>query len=191
MPEIKRTRLRTRQDLMGDTRESAATLLRTVSRFPDDVWLQPTDPAGWTIRDHVAHVIWWDIATIAQMRDGITQQAALGISDIDWSTGIDAINAIIRAKSIDATPDDVRTRWQQTQDELQELLASWPERTYQAPAREKGFVDEGDVRLIDVLTDYLGGHYREHLAYITAIADQRLIDLDSVSLDSGSPDAMP
>lgn len=180
MPDIKRTRLRTKQDLIADTRESANALIRAADMLPDEVWMSPTDSAGWTIRDHVAHVVWWDVATIAQMRDGITQQAALDISDIVWSRGIDAINEIIRAKSSEATPDDVRASWKTTQDDLLSLLASWLERTYQAPAREKGFEDEGEVRLIDVLADYLGGHYREHLAYIEAIASQRLIDLDAV-----------
>ncbi|MGB3331082.1 MAG: DinB family protein [Thermomicrobiales bacterium] len=180
MAENKRTRLRTRQDLIADTREAATAFFRYAERQPDEIWLEPTDAAGWNLRDHVAHVAWWDISDIARMRDGASQPRTLGISDATWSKGIDPINEAIRAKTVDASPDAVRTLWRDTQAELFALLESWPEKRYQAPAREVGFEDEGETRLIDVLGDLLGEHYREHLGYITAIASQRLIDLDAV-----------
>jgi uncharacterized protein (TIGR03083 family) len=180
MAEIKRTRLRTRQDLIADSREAATALARYVDLLPDEVWLEPTDAAGWTIRDHVAHVAWWDISDVARMRDGTAQRETLGVSEATWSKGIDAINEVIRAKTMDASPDEVRALWRDSQDALFALLESYPEKQYQAPAREVGFEDEGEVRLIDVLADFLGSHYREHLGYITAIASQRLVDLDAV-----------
>jgi len=180
MPDIKRTRLRTKQDLIADAQAAADALFRYAERLPDELWLEPADAAGWNVRDHIAHVAWWDRADVAQMRDGAAQQATLGVSDVTWSRGIDAINEAIRAKTIEASPEDVRALWRQSQAELLALLASFPEKQYQAPAREVGFVDEGEVRLIDVLADYLGGHYREHLGYVTAIAQQRLVDLNAV-----------
>lgn len=180
MPEIKRTRLRTKQDLIADTRTSANALFRYAEKLPDEVWLEPTDAAGWTIRDHIAHVAWWDISDVARMRDGTAQPVTLAVSDVEWSKGIDAINEVIRARTIDASPAAVRTLWQESQSALLTLLASFPERQYQDPAREVGFTDEGEVRLIDVLTDLLGVHYREHLGYVTAIAEQRLVDLDAI-----------
>lgn len=180
MPEIKRTRLRTKQDLIADTRDAANALARYVDLLPDEVWLEPADAAGWTIRDHVAHVAWWDISDVARMRDGIAQPETLGISEATWSKGIDAINERIRAKTDNASPDEVRALWRQSQDDLFALLESYPEKQYQAPAREVGFEDEGETRLIDVLPDLLGSHYRQHLGYITAIASQRLVDLDAV-----------
>lgn len=180
MPEIKRTRLRTKQDLIADARATATALFRYAELQPDEIWLEPTDAAGWNLRDHIAHVAWWDKADVAQMRDGASEQVVLGVSDAVWSKGVDAINEVIRARTIDASPDEVRALWQESQADLFALLASWPERQYQAPAREVGFVDEGEVRLIDVLTDLLGKHYREHLGYITAIARKGLVDLDAI-----------
>ncbi|MGC4105330.1 MAG: DinB family protein [Thermomicrobiales bacterium] len=180
MAEIKRTRLRTKQDLIADSREAANALFRYADLLPDEVWLEPTDAAGWNLRDHIAHVAWWDISDIARMRDGVPQRETLAISEVDWSKGIDTINEGIRTKTIAASPDDVRTLWRATQADLFTLLESYPEKQYQAPAREVGFEDEGEIRLIDVLADFLGSHYREHLGYITEIANQRLVDLDAI-----------
>jgi len=180
MAEIRRTRLRTKHDLLADTREAATTLARYVDLLPDEVWLEPADPAGWTIRDHVAHVAWWDLADVARMRDGTPQRDTLGVPEATWTRGIDAINEVIRAKTLTAPPDEVRALWRQSQDAVFTLLEAYPEKQYQAPAREVGFEDEGETRLIDVLADFLGAHYREHLGYITAIAAQRLVDLDAV-----------
>ncbi|MGC4192864.1 MAG: DinB family protein [Thermomicrobiales bacterium] len=180
MPNIKRTRLRTKQDLIADSRASSTALARYVDLLPDEVWLEPTDAAGWNIRDHVAHVAWWDRADIARMRDHAIQREFLGIDEVTWSKGIDAINEAIRARTLDASPDEVRQVWRKSQDELVALLESLSEQQYRAPARELGFEDEGETRLIDTLADYLGSHYREHLGYIQAIAAQRLVDLDAI-----------
>ena len=180
MPDIKRTRLRTKQDLIADTRDAATALTRYTDLLPDELWLEPADPAGWTIRDHLAHVAWWDLADVARMRDGTPQPHTLGVPEATWTRGIDAINEVIRAKTQDASPDEVRTLWRQSQHAVFALLEAYPEKQYQAPARKVGFTDEGETRLIDVLADVLGAHYREHLGYITTLAEQRLIDLDAV-----------
>lgn len=180
VPEIKRTRLRTKKDLIADSREAADALFRYAERLPDELWLAPADAAGWNVRDHIAHVAWWDRAAVAQMRDGTAQQEALGVSDVTWSRGIDAINEAIRARTIDVSPQDVRALWRASQDDLLALLESFSEKRYQAPAREAGFVDEGEVRLIDVLADLLGGHYREHLAYVRAIAGPEPVEFDVI-----------
>ncbi len=137
----------------------------------NDQWVTPVDPAGWSAKDHVAHVTVWDQAVIEQLRNKTSPQQTLRVPDDIWANGADAINEALRQRTIDDPVESVKARRDQVWIEFLATLSSMSEEDLAGPGNEFHLEQDGKP-LLEVLVGWQGGHYDHHGEYIAAIVEQ-------------------
>jgi hypothetical protein len=130
--------------------------------LPDAVWLAPVDAAGWSVRDHVAHVVSWIRAETALLSNGTPLPASMGMPIEIWNSGdFDAQNAWIRQSNLDATPAKIRAERDRAFPVLVEVVAGMSDDDLAKPARESG-LEASDRPLLEVMTENYGLHFDDH-----------------------------
>jgi len=141
-----------------------------VDALPDDLWTGPIDTAGWTVKDHVAHVSAWDDSLVRLLTNGTPRPKSLRVSAAAWTGGYGPANEEIRQHTRHDSIQIVRIARNRTWAEVQMLLAHFSDHDLQQPATRFGL--EGDRgSLFDKLADDLGVHYDQHLCWIRAIVE--------------------
>ena len=157
--------------LLAHTREAWTEFLIGTNGLTPVQWTANTDPAGWTVKDHVAHVTAWDLAVIDLLDGGAPIQSSLGVSDAAWTSGsFDPINEEIRQRHIDQSVDAVKAQRDTVHARLVTLLEGYKDKDLDAPKVIAG-LSNGEKPLKFEFYEYFPKHYREHLGYITAILD--------------------
>ena len=59
-----------KMELLAFMQDQWNGFVRASDALPDNVWLTTADAAGWSIRDHVGHVMVWTRAEIPLLTDG-------------------------------------------------------------------------------------------------------------------------
>jgi uncharacterized protein (TIGR03083 family) len=93
-------------DWMTAAEEEYRRLGLLLDDLADDEWLLPTDCAGWTVHDVVAHLV--GAAESTARIPELVRQAWHGRRLRDGGPLIDGINAVQVRERADATPDDLR-----------------------------------------------------------------------------------
>ena len=137
--------------------------------LPDVEWTTNTDPAGWTVKDHVVHVTAWDEADIAVTFQGVTKQQALSLSDDAWmSLDWDMMNAEIRDHHLGDSVAQVRANQQPVFEQILSIIEGFSDQEL-ASFMEVPGLSRGEHPLRDDLYHNFPYHYREHLGYIQQI----------------------
>ena len=156
--------------LVRHTVDAWVQLTACVDALPDDLWTGPTDAAGWTVKDHVAHVTAWDASLVRLLTDGTPRPESLRVSAAAWAGGYGPVNEEIRQQGRHDSVDDVRTARDRTWRDVRALIARFSEDDLRQPATRFGL--EGDRgSLFDKLVDDLSTHYAQHLSCIQAIVE--------------------
>ena len=135
-----------------------------------DDWTRWTDANGWTVKDHVAHVIDWDAAWNSQATGGRSQREWLDVPDDVWEQGVDAINATLRDRSQDLTPAQVRANLDARIAESRHNLDTID---LLQEARVLGLARPDDDRsMIRAFIDDQAEHFEEHHRYMDRIVDE-------------------
>ena len=163
----------TKQELLVFTIASWQDLIADLDRLSDAQWTDPQDAAGWSIKDHVAHITQWDRAVIGQLRDGIPMQQSLGVTDADWGPAdFTAINETVRQTTLHDSVATVIADRDATWQALLALLQGMSDDQFAAPVMASGLA-VGDTELtgsvLEELVQSLGIHYADHRQYIAAI----------------------
>jgi hypothetical protein len=170
-----RSPIATKQDLIDDTTGTWDAFVAHVDGLTDDQWTGPKDAAGWSVKDHVSHVTKWDRAVIERLRGGARLRDTLGISEGAWvAEGFDPMNEEIRWLAVADSVQAVKAERDATWNEVVSLLGALDEDLLARPGAEVGLqVGERPLPepVLQVLGDYLGEHYREHLGYVRAIVE--------------------
>ena len=165
----------TKQDLVAHTTTAWNALVGYVDGLPSEQWTGPKDAAGWSVKDHISHVTLWDRAVIAALRHQVPMQETLGISETAWSAGsFDPMNEEIRHLAVGESVDRVKADRDATWSDLVTLIDELSEEQLTRSGTEAGLaVGSGplDEPVLQVLMDYWGGHYGEHLHDIQAIVE--------------------
>ena len=144
-------------------------------RLTAEQWAGPRDAAGWSVKDHVSHVTQWDRAVIAALRNQVPMRETLGISETAWTAGsFDPMNEEIRHLADTDGVDRVKADRDATWTDLVALMGELSEEQLGQSGAEAGLaVGTGplDEPVLEVLADYWGAHYAEHLQDIQAIVD--------------------
>jgi hypothetical protein len=163
----------TKQELIAYTTTAWQSFVTYVDRLPIAQWIGPKDAAGWSVRDHVAHVTQWDRAVIAALRDQAPMREYLGVSESAWAaSSLDPMNEEIRRRADSETVDQVKAERDDTWHELVAIMDELGEEQLSRPGGEAGLaVGTGPLTdpVVKVLVNYWGDHYAEHLADIKAI----------------------
>jgi hypothetical protein len=138
----------------------------------DAQWSGLTDAAGWSVKDHVAHIVGWVRAEIALLQFRTPLQQSAGISDAVWASGdYDAMNEEARQQTITDSPAAIRAERDRVFRKLTEVVSQFSDEDLARPAIEFGLEEPGKT-LLKVLTEYHGDHFEEHRGYIANIAAQ-------------------
>lgn len=120
---------------------------------PTDQLEQPMTPGGWSLRDLLAHILWYQQEGLALCRDGAARTPEM------WEHSIDEINAEIVAAAQTMSGVDAMAAWRATFQELYDLVdendEAWLAGTVAYPHMKPV------TRLEQVQMDTVG-HYREH-----------------------------
>jgi hypothetical protein len=140
--------------------------------LPDAVWEGPTDAAGWTVKDHVAHVVLWDESLVGLVRDRVPRRETLNVSDLAWNAGgYDLMNEEIRFQTERDPVSTVKARRDAGWQEIEALVASFTDEDLQRPASAFGLMYGSNGTLLETLVDDLGVHYDQHHQYIRSIVE--------------------
>ena len=161
----------TREVLLQEIDESWDKLMSFVDSLTEAQLTQPTDPAGWTVKDHLIHLAVWEKAALGLL-DGKTKRDVLDIAPEVWEQGDDPINAVLQERYQDMPLDEVlKTLRDQHETTVQRLTAmteadlQLPYRHYQPNSTEERPIIlwmDGDTSL----------HYLEHIPWMAKIAEQ-------------------
>lgn len=151
-------------------------LIADLDRLSDAAWIEPKDAAGWSVKDHVAHITQWDRALTGQLRDGTPMQQTLGVADAAWGPAdFTAINESIRQTTLNDSVATVIADRDATWAELLALLHGMSDEHLAAPVSESGLA-VGNTQLagsvLDELVQILGVHYADHQQYIRAMLQE-------------------
>lgn len=103
-------------------------LEQAVAGWSDEQLTVPRDAAGWSAKDHLAHLAAWERSMLVLLRDRQPQHVGLGVDQALFeSHDIDAINAAIYAQVRDQPLAEVETERQRVHQEMRALLEALPE----------------------------------------------------------------
>ncbi len=154
------------------TRSRWDAFVNYTDSLPDDVWEGPTDAAGWTVKDHVAHVVLWDESLVALIRHRVPRRETLKVSDLAWNAGgYDLMNEEIRFHTERDPVATVKARREAGWREVEALIASFSDQDLLRPGSAFGLMYGDNETLLETLVDDLGVHYDQHHEYIRAIVE--------------------
>lgn len=157
-------------DLRARIERAWDALETQVAAYPEDVLTGPSGEAGWSIKDHLAHLTAWEAGVVGIIRDGVTQDVTMSVDRAVWDAGdLDAVNERIRVQTADAPLAEVLAARQATH---RELLAAL--RTLTAERLGERWTDgTGDAQdaptILQKVTGNTVEHYPEHAQWIAAI----------------------
>ena len=174
----------TKQDLIAYTTSEWDALVAFVDGLTDEQWTGPKDEAGWSVKDHVSHLTQWDRAVIELLRNNAPLQGTLGISAAAWTAGsYDPMNEEIRHLAVNDLVHKVKADRDATWTNLVSLMSDLSEELLARPGAEvglaigettlcpRGIIYAASEPLLQVLVDYWGASYGEHLRYIKTIVE--------------------
>lgn len=141
----------------------------TLGEADDTELTTKTDAAGWSGKDHLAHLAAWANSALVMVRDGRPQWAGLGVEQKLYDAGnIDEINEVVRQQSVDLSLKKVTAQLTGIHQELIRVVDALSDRELMRPC--SSFVDGGqDIEMMQKLNGNGPDHYDEHRAYIIAI----------------------
>lgn len=135
----------------------------------------PTDDAGWTIKDHIAHVTAWQSGITAVLQ-GRPRFEGMGVAEEDMELDdTDAFNARLHDAVASVPVEDVVEEAQLKHEGFMMELEALPEEAVRWSLEKyaPGVNADGQKRTAgDWFWDNSGGHFQEHLECIRAILDE-------------------
>ncbi|MBK8024419.1 MAG: ClbS/DfsB family four-helix bundle protein [Chloroflexi bacterium] len=159
----------TKTELLLKLEDGWDTFMGLIRRMDDAVLTGPADDAGWTIRDHIAHLAVWEDGIGALLnRESRTER--MGIEESAWATGVDHINAVIQQRYKDVPLARVLEMFEEIHHELIAVLQTLSDEDLQRPYNTFAPESKRDDPVVVAIVDNSYGHYEEHTPWIQAIA---------------------
>lgn len=156
-------------------RDAWAQLQEILDSLTEAQMTERTDQVGWTVKDHVAHLVTWEQGIIALLKHE-PRYPAIGLDmAVVADRDEDELNQILRAQHASATLPEVRDRLRETHEKLVGVIASLgPDdllKTYSQYQPDELGDDSGEPVLRWVIGNS-GGHYLEHLPWIKQLSGE-------------------
>ncbi|MBE0691193.1 MAG: ClbS/DfsB family four-helix bundle protein, partial [Anaerolineae bacterium] len=141
-----------------------------LATLSDEQRTQRTDAAGWTVKDHVSHIVMWE-DTINALLDHKARAAHLNIDEATWKSGdFDKINAILQQRYQAMSWDEVMRMLHDVHRQFLTKLSALSDDDLHTSY--KAFQPEAtnDLPIIQWITGNSYEHYEEHIPWMQAIA---------------------
>ncbi len=162
-----------KEELLENIDRSWRGLQAAAGRYRDEQF-EVRDLAGWSAKDHLAHVAMWERSTLELLRDGRSQYVTLGIErelvESREETKFEKINAILHARSADWSLSRVKT-----DDVHRALIALLDSMPAEELARPWSALEPGthETPILLTLDQDCTGHYDEHRLWIEELIGAR------------------
>lgn len=159
----------TTSDLMPALDTEWNALKRLVEQSRDADLTGKTDAAGWSSKDHLAHLATWAHSVVRMVREGTPRWEGLGISKAVYETpGWDEKNEIIRQATRDLPLDEVMRRLEDIQRDIVGIVEGMSDEELNRSLADFAEGGEGES-LIRRIVGTFPDHYEEHRIYIEYI----------------------
>lgn len=160
-----------REELLAYMQHQWDAFVRASDSLPDDVWLSAKNADGWSIRDHVGHVMLWTQAELPLLTNGTPIPQNAGIPDDVWnSPDNNAVNEWFRTKLQTMSPAEIRAQRDRDFPKLVEAVSTFSDEDLQNPARVSG-LEDSDRPLLLVMSENYGLHFDDHRNQIETLGD--------------------
>ena len=148
--------------------DNVDTFLSTLS---DAQITQPTDAAGWTVKDHVIHMAVWEDG-LTGFLDKQDRRAYMGIDEAIWKPdNDDPINDVIYQRNKDLSWAEVQQKRQEVHTKLLKQIEAMSDETLQGAYG----VFNPNSQSERPITNYISGatilHYADHIPWMAAIVE--------------------
>ncbi|QPC82638.1 ClbS/DfsB family four-helix bundle protein [Phototrophicus methaneseepsis] len=160
------------RQLQQEMDEGLTRFLDFLDQYSDEELVTPTDAAGWTIRDHVAHLAVWADGIVGLLQ-GEDRWSRMGLPpEIAAEHDLDAMNAEIARQNRHLNPADARARLIDAHERVIETMHTLtdadmanPYERYIAP-----YTSNEGPPVYHYILGNTAHHYDEHMPWIEAIA---------------------
>jgi uncharacterized protein (TIGR03083 family) len=133
---------------------------------------EPTDAAGWSAKDHIAHLAVWESGMVA-MLESLPRHERMGLAYNLWISGdYDAINAVLQERDADLPLAEVRQWFAEVH---QQLLDKIDALSYEDLLRPYNYYQPDSDRQEPAIERIIGNtyeHYPEHQEWIAVIVGE-------------------
>jgi hypothetical protein len=159
----------TKADLLPALDREWVALRQLVDGTDSTALVDRTDPAGWSSKDHLAHLATWARSVIQMVREGVPRWEGLGISKAVYDTpGWDEKNEVIRQASRKVSLTEVMQQLTDIQNDIVKIVDEMSDEELNRPIAEFAEGGEGES-LIRRIVGTFPDHYEEHRVYIERI----------------------
>ncbi len=136
----------------------------------DEQKTEPTDAAGWTVKDHVIHLALWEDSLTALL-EGESRAEALGVPDELWGQDIDLVNADIQQRYKDMPLDEVMKTLEHSHERMVAKIETLTDADLMRPHSHYQPHSGNDAPVINWIVGNSFEHFAEHLPWMKAIAE--------------------
>ena len=156
-------------ELLRDIDTAWNALNGAIAQLTDDQMSGPADAAGWTVKDHLAHLAAWENSVLVILRDRRPQHEGLGVNKAIWDAeDIDATNEAVRRDNADAPLDEVLIRLETVHAQLVQTIREITDAELRLPV-DHWVSGGGDFPVVHKITGNTSEHYPEHREWMLAI----------------------
>ncbi len=165
----------TKEELLSEIAQTWDALNERLESLSEQQLTHLKDGQGWSIKDHLTHLTAWERGSVFFLQ-GRPRYEGLGVDRSLYLTDFEEeVNAAIQQAHQDQTLSAALEESRETHQQLLRLLDGMSEADLRKPYRhylpdEPG--GETNRLAIDVVYNNSANHYREHLPWIEAIAQQ-------------------
>ncbi|MEO5951060.1 MAG: ClbS/DfsB family four-helix bundle protein [Chloroflexia bacterium] len=167
-----------RAELLGEINAAWSELNGALDRLTPEQMTSARDRAGWTVKDHIAHMAAWERSVAAYMQ-GKPRYEGLGITQKMYYGGDDdEINAAIQKSRRGMSLQDVLTEFRDGHGELVGMVGMMSDADlnkansdFQPEGLEARDMDERPIS--GMIFSNTTNHFREHLGWIESLVKKK------------------
>ena len=128
-----------------------------------------TDAKGWTVKDHITHLVVWEDGMNALLAKQPLAES-MGLDAQTWASGdFDRQNAVIQQHHKDKPVAEILKKFQEVHQRLVNKIQSLRDDDLMRPYRDFQANSSSDNPVINTIIGNTYGHYEEHRPWIEAI----------------------
>jgi hypothetical protein len=158
--------------LLERIRQARSTLEQSVGRLSGERLVAP-GPGGWSVKDHLAHLVTWEQSLVALL-ERRPRYIAMGLDEATYlANEADGLNAIFYQRSKDRPLPEVLDDFHQSHRHLLEVIDGLSEddlyQTYSHYQPDEPGEDSGEP-ILNWIAGNTYEHYAEHQGWIEALS---------------------
>jgi hypothetical protein len=157
-------------EVLEDVHAARAEIEAIIEELSPEQMTQATDDGGWSIKDHLIHIVEWQNRGIG-IFENRTSWESLQIDEETYrSLDIDGINDIIFKRHQDRDLHDVLTEFRKSQERVILTLEQLNEDDLERPT--PAHIRDEYPQFIDLIEANFAGHDRDHVEDIRQLANE-------------------